>query len=195
MGPGGVTHAGIMPAPMTSTRQVALLRGINVGGRNRVEMARLRALMEDLGHRDVRTHLQSGNVVYTSDATPERAAAGLEVALAERLGVRVRVLVRTRDELAAAVAGNPLIGEATDPARLIVLFLSAAPDPERLSGIDPDAYLPERFWVGEREIYMWCANGVRDAQLAEMLTERRLGVTVTARNWNTVTRLLDLAGA
>jgi uncharacterized protein (DUF1697 family) len=180
---------------MGSTRQVALLRGINVGGHNRVEMSRLRALMEDLGHGDVRTHLQSGNVVFTSDLSPERVAQGLEVALAERLGVRVRVLVRTRDELAAVVAGNALVAEATDPARLIVLFLSAAPDPERLSGIDHATLAPERLQVAGREIHLWCANGVRDAQVIQLLSERRLGVTVTARNWNTVTRLLELCDA
>jgi uncharacterized protein (DUF1697 family) len=175
------------------TRQVALLRGINVGGHNRLAMAQLRELMESLGYGDVRTHLQSGNVVFTGDAAPDQAAAGIAAAIAERLGLRLRVVVRTRDELAAAVDGNPLAAAATDPARLIVLFLSAAPDPQLLRGIDPAAYEPERLAICGREIHVWCANGVYGSPLLQVLSERRLGVTVTARNWRTVTRLLALA--
>jgi uncharacterized protein (DUF1697 family) len=184
----------MMPPGMGMTRQVALLRGINVGGHNRVEMARLRELMQGLGYGDVRTHLQSGNVLFTSDATPEQASQDIETRLAEQFGLRLRVLVRTIDELAAVVAANPLATVATDPARLLVLFLSAAPDPERLSGIDPAGYEPERFFAAGREIHLWCASGVQGSQLSRVLSDRRLGVTVTARNWNTVTRLLSLAG-
>jgi uncharacterized protein (DUF1697 family) len=175
------------------TRQVALLRGINVGAHNRMAMAQLRELTESLGYEDVRTHLQSGNLLYRGDATPPQAAEDIERAIGERLGMRVRVLVRTVDELRAVVDANPLAGVATDPARQIVLFLSTAPDPERLRGIDPHAYEPERFHAGGREIHLWCANGVYGSQLTQVLTEKRLGVTVTARNWNTVTRLLTLA--
>jgi uncharacterized protein (DUF1697 family) len=175
------------------TRQVALLRGINVGGHNRVAMAQLRELMESLGYGDVRTHLQSGNVVFTGAAAADRAAADIEAVIAERLGLRLRVLVRTRDELAAVVGGNPLAATAEDPARLIVLFLSAAPDPALLRGIDPAVYEPERVAVCGREIHVWCANGVYRSPLLQVLSERRLGVTVTARNWRTVTRLLALA--
>jgi uncharacterized protein (DUF1697 family) len=175
------------------TRQVALLRGINVGGHNRVAMAQLRELIESLGNGDVRTHLQSGNVVFTGAATPDRAAADIEALIAERLGLRLRVLVRTRDELAAVVDGNPLAATAGDPARLIVLFLSAPPDPALLQAIDPAPYEPERLAACGREIHVWCANGVQGSRLLQVLSERRLGVTVTARNWRTVTRLLALA--
>ncbi len=175
------------------TRQVALLRGINVGGHNMVPMAQLRELMASLGYADVRTHLQSGNVVFTSDAGPDQAAVDIAAAIADRLGLRLRLVVRTRDELAAAVDGNALAAAATDPARLIVLFLSAAPDPEVLRGIDPAAYGPERMATAGREIHVWCPNGVYGSPLLAVLSEKRLGVTVTARNWRTVTRLLALA--
>jgi uncharacterized protein (DUF1697 family) len=175
------------------TRQVALLRGINVGGRNMVAMAQLRDLVGSLGYTGVRTHLQSGNVVFASGAGPDDAAAAIAAEITERLGLRLRLVVRTRDELAAAVAGDPFAAEATDPARLIVLFLSATPDPELLRGIDPAAYGPERMGVCGREIHVWCPNGVHGSPLLQVLSERRLGVTVTARNWRTVIRLLAMA--
>ncbi len=175
------------------TRQVALLRGINVGGHNMVAMAQLRDLVGSLGYTGVRTHLQSGNVVFSSDARPDDAAAAIAAAITERLGLRLRLVVRTRDELAAAVEASPFAAETTDPARLIVLFLSAAPDPEVLRGIDPAAYPPERMAVCGREIHVWCPGGVYASPLLQVLSERRLGVTVTARNWRTVTRLLAMA--
>jgi len=182
-----------MPLGMAMTRQIALLRGINVGAHNRLPMAQLRELAESLGYEDVRTHLQSGNLLFTSDVTPARAAEDIQRGIAGRLGMDVRVVVRTVVELRAVVDANPLAAVASDPARLIVLFLSAAPDPERLRGIDPLGYEPERFHAAGREIHLWCAHGVYGSQLTKVLTEKRLGVTVTARNWSTVTRVLSLA--
>ena len=140
---------------------VALLRGINVGGHNRVPMAELRAGLAGLGYSDVRTHLQSGNVVF-------------------------RAPMAADDEF----AGNPL--ETTEPARLLVLFLSAVPEPARLAGIDPARYLPERFALRPTEIYLYCAVGIIESPLLKVFTDKRLGCAVTARNWNTVTRVAEL---
>jgi uncharacterized protein (DUF1697 family) len=178
---------------MPSTPQVALLRGINVGGNNMLPMARLRELSEGLGHTGVRTHLQSGNLLLTAATPPERTASTLEEAVAAEFGFRVRILVRTREELAAVVAESPFAAREPDGARLFVLFLSDPVDPERLAGIDPLAYGTERFHAGRREIHLWCPEGYRDAQLPKVLSDRRLGVAVTARNWNTVTKLLAMA--
>jgi uncharacterized protein (DUF1697 family) len=175
------------------TRQIALLRGVNVGGNNMVAMAALRELMQDLGYEDVRTHLQSGNAVFTAGTPPAQAAREIEDQLAERLGLRVAVLGRTRDELAEVVDGNPL-GEATsEPARLLVNFLSREPDRELLGELDPADFEPEVFGARPREIYVWCPDGVRATRLSYSFWEKRLGVTATARNWNTVTKLLTLA--
>jgi uncharacterized protein (DUF1697 family) len=175
------------------TRQIALLRGVNVGGRNMVAMAALRELLQALGYEGVRTHLQSGNAVFTAATPPERAGREIEEGLVERLGLQVPVLVRTRDELAQAVAGNPL-GEATSqPARLLVNFLSGEPDPQLLGELDPADFEPETFGVGAREVYVWCPDGVQATKLSYAFWEKRLKVTATARNWNTVTRLLALA--
>ncbi len=176
------------------SRQVALLRGINVGRNKRVGMVRLRELMNDLGYGDVRTHLQSGNVVFTATETPsEQTARHIEDQLAQRFGFTVPVLVRTRDELARIVEADPLREVVTDPARYIVTFLSAAPDPQRLPETNPADHDPDTYRLGDRAIYLWCPNGVRDSRLAQALSEKHLRVTATARNWNTVTKLLALA--
>jgi uncharacterized protein (DUF1697 family) len=178
----------------TPTRQIALLRGVNVGGNNMVPMARLRELMHDLGYDDVRTHLQSGNAVFTAaeGTPPERAAREIEGQLERHLGLAVPVLVRTARELARVVAANPLPEAVSEPSRLLVNFLSAAPDPDLLGGLDAADFEPDLFGAGEREIYVWCPEGMRATKLTYAFWEKRLGVTATARNWNTVTRLLAL---
>jgi uncharacterized protein (DUF1697 family) len=173
---------------------VALLRAVNVGGRNRIAMERLRELLEGLGYGEVCTHLQSGNAVFAAAGTPpERVAAEIERALAEELGLMTKVLVRTQAELERVVAENPLLDVASDHARLLVTFLSQAPDREALSELVPADFEPDMFAVGEREIYAWYPDGVRATRLSNAFWERRLGVVATGRNWNTVTRLLELA--
>jgi uncharacterized protein (DUF1697 family) len=156
-------------------------------------MARLRDVIEALGFADVRTHLQSGNVVFASDRTAEEAAHEIERQVAEHLGVAAPVLVRTRDELAKIVERNPLGDVASDPKRYLVTFLSAPPDRGRLRELDPADFEPEVFHVVGREAYVWSPGGVRASQLSYAFWEKRFGLTATARNWNTVTKLLTLA--
>lgn len=176
------------------TRYVALLRGINVGQHNRIAMAALRALLGDLGHTEVKTHLQSGNAVFTSPARPaKQMARAIEERIATDTGFDVKVIVRTSNEMASVVDANPLIDSVTDPARMLVAFLSAEPAAERLAGIEPGAYGPEKFAVRDREIYLWCPGGIRDSKIVEIFSDKRLGVDVTARNWRTVTKLAELA--
>jgi uncharacterized protein (DUF1697 family) len=177
-----------------TSRQIALLRGVNVGGNNRVPMAQLREMLQELGYEEVRTHLQSGNAVYAAPGTPpEQAAQEIEGQLARHLGLGVRVLVRTAEQLARVVSANPLTEAVAEPSRLLVTFLSAAPDAERLRELDPASFEPDLFGVGEREIYVWCPEGVRAITLSYAFWEKRFGVTATARNWNTVTRLSAMA--
>jgi uncharacterized protein (DUF1697 family) len=174
-------------------RQIALLRGINLGARNRVSMPELRELLTGLGHEDVRTLLQSGNVVLTSDVKGEQLARALEEAIAGELGVESRVVVRTARELAAVVERDPLGDVADDPKRYQVSFLSAKPKAAVVRELEAADVAPERVAVSGREIYAWHANGIQRSPLAKLLTDRKLGVTATARNWNTVTQLLELA--
>jgi uncharacterized protein (DUF1697 family) len=179
---------------MADTTYVALLRGINLGSRRRIAMSRLRELCEELGYPGAITHLQSGNVVITGKTKkPETVARAIEKKIASDLDMQVDVIVRTRDELAAVVERNPMPGRTGEPAKLHVTFLSKTPDPARVAEIDAAAYEPDAFQVVDREIYLWYANGVQGTRLGNDFWEKRLGVSGTARNWNTVTKLLSLA--
>jgi uncharacterized protein (DUF1697 family) len=175
-------------------RQVALLRGINVGRAKRVAMADLRALVEGLGYGDVRTLLNSGNVVFTARrAEPGEAAARIEKALATRLGVSARVTVLTAADLAAAVTENPLLGVADDPSRLLVAVLRNPADRAKLEPLMKQAWDAEVLAIGTRVAYLWCAEGILASRLAEAVG-CVLGDAVTTRNWATMMKLYALAG-
>jgi uncharacterized protein (DUF1697 family) len=176
------------------TTYVALLRGINLGKRNKIAMADLREVVTSLGHGEVRTHILSGNVIFSSKRTSAtRLEAELERAIAKRFKLEVRVLVRTAHDLAGIVRDNPLPEAAPDGSRLFVLFLDRKPPADRLAAIDPASFEPEQFRVGDRVIYAWYREGLTGSKLAAALSDKRLGVTATARNWNTVTKLVELA--
>ncbi len=180
------------------TRYVALLRGINVGKHRGVPMATLRELLADLGCEEVRTYLRSGNAVFvppTGCAGPDALGEALERAIAERLSLDVRVLVREGDELCTVAARHPFPGRDIDPSQLLVTFLSGPVDRAHLADLDPAAYAPDQFHVGEREIYVHCAGGVRRSRLTQALWEKRLGLFGTARNANTVGALAAMVTA
>jgi uncharacterized protein (DUF1697 family) len=177
------------------TAYVALLRGINVGRNKRLAMADLRALLQGLGYHDVRTHLQSGNAVFTAPpARVDHLATEISAAISSELKLSVGCVIRNGEQLRAVVDGNPFAEVATDPARLLVAFLSAAPDPAWSTALDPGAYAPEQFAIGGREIYLWLPNGIYQAKLGQAPWEKQKNIVVTARNWNTVTKLLEMTG-
>ncbi|KIH99214.1 hypothetical protein LP52_08815 [Streptomonospora alba] len=172
------------------TGYAALLRGINVGGRNKVRMADLRALLSGLGCTDTATLLQSGNAAFTARGTDASAlGAAIEDALRDELGVTVAVVVRSAADLRRVVDGLPF--PVRDPAKCAVAFLNAPVDRERLAGLDPARYAPEELVPGERELYMYFPDGLGRAKLTPLL-ERHVPAPATVRNWNTVTRLLEL---
>jgi uncharacterized protein (DUF1697 family) len=175
-------------------RYVALLRGINVGPHKRMAMADLRALLAGLGYDEVQTLLQSGNAVFAAEGSPEQVTRELKDKIATELGIEVEIVVRTRDELASVVKRDPLGDVAGDPKRYQVSFLSAEPKPEvsrELAALD---FAPEQCVFSGREIYAWHPDGIHSSKLAKQLSDRRLGVTATARNWNTVVKLLAMMG-
>jgi uncharacterized protein (DUF1697 family) len=156
-------------------------------------MADLRALVEGLGYRDVRTLLNSGNAVFTAPrAAPRDAAARIEKALATGLGVSSRVTVLTAADLAAAVAECPLLEVAADPSRLLVAFLRAPADRPKVESLLKQDWAPEALAVGTCVAYLWCPDGMLDGRLAEAVG-RALGDAVTTRNWATVRKLHALA--
>lgn len=173
---------------------VALLRGINVGRAKRVPMAELRALLGELGYGDVRTLLNSGNVVFTGADGAERARARIEAALVERTGVAARVTVLTADEVRAIVADNPLAGIADNPSRLLVAVLAEPSDVRRLEPLLAREWGTEAVALGERVAYLWCPDGVLESALPEAVG-RLLGDAVTTRNWATMTKLRALVAA
>jgi len=170
-------------------RQIALLRGINVGRAKRVAMADLRALVEDLGYGDVRTLLNSGNVVFTTPrAAASAARARIQQALATKLGVSARVTVLSAEELAAAITDNPLLKIADDPSRLLVAVLGDPADRPKLKPLLKEDWAAEVLAIGTRVAYLWCPDGILASRLAEAVN-RVLGDGVTARNWATMLKL------
>ncbi|HEV7529348.1 MAG TPA: DUF1697 domain-containing protein [Solirubrobacteraceae bacterium] len=174
-------------------KQIALLRGVNVGGRNRVAMPALREALEDAGLTQARTYLQSGNVVVESAASPEKLARECERVIAARFALDIDVVVRTRDELAKIVRHDPLGALAANPKLYQVSFCSAEPQERAVRKVGQRAVGEERLLVHGREIYTWFPDGVGRSRLAAALSRQSLGVTVTARNWTTVVSLLALA--
>jgi uncharacterized protein (DUF1697 family) len=174
-------------------RHAALLRGINVGSARRISMPDLREALAAAGYPEARTYVQSGNVVLDSDDSEDGVAAAIEDVLADRFGLDdVPVIVRSRDALARVVALNPLAEIATELKRYQVNFLSATLTPEIAGQLAAAEVAPEVVAVDGREVYAWHPDGIQRSKLAALLTDRRLGVTVTARNWRTVTTVLSM---
>jgi uncharacterized protein (DUF1697 family) len=178
------------------TTYVALIRGVNVGGSTPLPMAGLRATLASLGLAGPATYLQSGNAVFGSQSRDaSRLAAAIEQQIAAELGASVSVVLRTPGELRTIVGGNPFPEAAADPARLHVVFLAAVPERDALATLDPDRSPPDEFRARGSEIYVRYPNGSGRSKLTLDYFERRLGVRATARNWNTVTKLLELASS
>jgi uncharacterized protein (DUF1697 family) len=174
------------------TRYAVLLRAVNVGGRNKVPMARLREIAGDLGYTDAATYVQSGNLVMTTTAKAAAVETAVAGALRRELDVDVDVMVRSRSEIAAVLAANPFADIADDDKRLLVSFLSGKVTRERAAALDADQFLPERFALGDRCLYQWYPDGVGRSKMAAAPWDKRLGVRGTGRNWRTVTTLLEM---
>ena len=156
-------------------------------------MGELRDLLSGLGYEDVRTLLQSGNVVLSSSKKPAGVARELSSAVATEFGVESVVIVRSRSELADVVKRNPFEKVATDPKRFQVSFLSDKPKAAVIQELSAVDVAPERVEFSGREIYAWHPDGIQRSPLVKLIGDTRLGVTATARNWNIVTKLLELA--
>jgi len=170
-------------------RHVALLRGINVGKAKRIAMADLRALMEALGHANVRTLLNSGNAVFDARAgTPAAHAKKLRAAILERTGVDCEVVVKTADEIAATIDEHPLRRHADDDARLLVTFTQEPGTLAELKPLEAGDWAPEAFAVGRHAAWTWCANGIIESRVLKAVN-KTLGERGTSRNWATLCKL------
>jgi len=171
------------------SRQVALIRGINVGKAKRVAMADLRALMERLGYGDCRTLLNSGNIVFTAEREdPSASATRIEQAMETELGVAAPVIVLGASEFSMVVRECPLGELAENPSRLLVSFLMDPVGRQRLEPLTDEDWGSETMALGSLAAYLWCPDGVLQSRLPAAV-ERALGQAVTTRNWNTVKKI------
>jgi uncharacterized protein (DUF1697 family) len=176
-------------------RHIVLLRGINLGSRNRVAMPKLRTALAKAGFDDVRTYLQSGNLVLESGDRAEAVARKVRRVLADEFGLDIAVVTRTRAQLAKVVERNPLARVAKNPKRYQVSFLDAKPSAQVVRRIEEAAAPNERVVAHGREIYAWHPDTIARSKLWALLAGQSLGITATARNWTTVQKLLELADA
>lgn len=166
-----------------------LLRGINVGGHNKVPMAELREALTDDGFRDVATYIASGNVVARGDSCEPERIAGI---IADRFGHDIAVMVRSADQVRAAAAANPF-PEAVDQPKFLYCFFTAEPvGDEALAGFDHERYAPDRLAVAGGEVYASFADGLGHSKLTNSVIDRAVGCATTARNWNTVLKLVEM---
>ncbi len=176
------------------TTHIALLRSINLAGRNKVKMVDLRALVSELGFIDVRTVLQSGNLIFESDAqSPAQIEEILKEAVEDRLGLKTEIFVRTAKEWAATVDANSFPKEAeSDPAHLVVVFLQGAPDRKNIAALESAIVGREVFHAKGRQLYIVYPDGIGRSRLTNSLIERKLNTNGTARNWNTMLKVASL---
>jgi uncharacterized protein (DUF1697 family) len=181
-----------MPKRSRSTTYAALLRGINLGSHKRIGMADLRALVEDLGYADVRTYVQSGNVVFRSGLAADRAGRAIEQAIRKELGHDVTVVIRTERQLRTLVENNPFLRSRVAPKTLYVTFLVEKPERRRVKQLLEERFESERFEIVGEDVYLFFPGGYGRVKLNNAMLERRLGVVATTRNWRTVTALAEL---
>jgi uncharacterized protein (DUF1697 family) len=176
-----------------STSYAALLRGINVGGKNRLPMKDLVTMFERAGCADVRHYIQSGNVVFRATADlAARVAVVLPKAILRDFSLRVPVVVRSSVELRAVAAGNPFLAKGADPGHCHVLFLADEPARGATAALDPNRSPPDTFAVVRREVYLLCPNGLGRTKLTNAYFDTTLSTISTARNWRTVEKLVEM---
>jgi uncharacterized protein (DUF1697 family) len=171
----------------------ALMRGINVGGKNKLPMKDLAALFADAGCSDVRTYIQSGNVVFKAS---ERVAAGLPAVIAKRItdgfGYQTPVVLRSAGQLAAVAAGNPFLERGLPEEMLHVLFLADVPEKLAVAGLDAERSPGDTFIVHGGEVFLHLPNGMGRTKLTNAYFDSKLATVSTARNWRTVLKLAEM---
>jgi uncharacterized protein (DUF1697 family) len=185
---------------MENTRYVALLKGINVGKAKQLAMADLRDLLNGLGYTDVVTHLRSGNAAFSGAGSAAEVEGKVRAALLGQLGLDVAVVIRTHAQLVVALEADPYADIADDPAKHLIGFFSAVPTPAKVTAFeqfldarndDPDAV--GLHLIVRDHCYLWCPRGVNNSLFGTVDWDRKLGVSVTMRNWTTATKLLEMS--
>jgi uncharacterized protein (DUF1697 family) len=174
---------------------ISMLRGVNVGGHNKIKMDALRALYESLKFTGCQTHIQSGNVIFkTKERNLARLSSQIQTAIERSFGFRPGVILRTSDELRDIIARNPFAKRrGIEPGKLIVAFLAGAPAEQARDNLLKLKTDPEELRIGDRELYIYFPNGMGRSKLSWSLIERTLKISGTCRNWNSVTKMLAIA--
>jgi uncharacterized protein (DUF1697 family) len=177
-------------------RYVALLRGINVGGQKSIKMTDLKNAFEALGFGNVKTYVQSGNVIFDAEPSDTSKLAGyIEDMVSRTYGFQVKTMIRTEDELAGIVCNNPFTKDPDlDQDKLHVTFLSDRPESNTVAALAVKKEENEQFSIIGREVYLYCPNGYGNTKLNNVLFEKKLNAIATTRNWKTVNRVLEIAG-
>jgi uncharacterized protein (DUF1697 family) len=172
---------------------VALLRGVNVGGKNKLPMKDLCAIFTRLGCTDVRSYIQSGNVIFRAEkGVLKSISESVTAEIAKRFGFQTTVILRSREELGDALANNPYLKRGADEKAVHLMFLGAAPGGENIRSLDPDRSPPDEFHVRNRDVYLYLRNGAAKTKLTNAWFDSRLKTVSTGRNWRTVMTLYDL---
>jgi uncharacterized protein (DUF1697 family) len=176
---------------------ISMLRGVNVGGQHHLEMNSLRTLYASLDLLNAQTYIQSGNVVFaTQESDLPRLATRIESAIERSAGFRPNAILRTVPEMTSVIERNPFAARPDlDPAKLLITFLARDPGPQARGRLRTIPAGPEELHFKGREVYTYFPNGIGKAKLSPALLERLLNIASTGRNWNTVTKLLEMARA
>jgi len=178
------------------TTYISILRGINVGGHKPVPMKELQALFESLGYKQVKTYIQSGNVAFSAEEKSSSAIRkAIEVAISQRFGFEVPVLISTQADIKKVIEGNPFLNEkGIEPDKLHVTFLDELPKQESVDKLLTYDYAPDRFVLTGKEVYIYCPNGYGRTKINNTFFESKLKVGATTRNWKTVNVLAEMGG-
>lgn len=173
-------------------KKIAILRGINVGGKRKILMHDLKALCDQLGLEQVQTYIQSGNLIFSSNKENSELEDMLEKSISEKFGFEVPVIVRNLKELETSISKNPFLSKDSDIKQLHLTFLKAHPSQENLEKIQSYNYEPDKFKIEENDVFIFCQGKYHQTKLSNNFFEKKLNVGATTRNWKTVLKLLEL---
>ena len=174
-------------------KRIAILRGINVGGKRKILMADLISMCEKLRLKNVKAYIQSGNLIFNSDRKNAKLENDLEKAIAKKFGFGVPVIVRTEKELENSISNNPFFAKDTDITQLHLTFLKEKPNKENLEKILRFNYAPDKFEIDNKDAFIFCAGKYHKSKLTNNFFEKQLKVGATTRNWKTVLKLFELS--
>ncbi len=174
-------------------KKIAILRGINVGGKRKILMSDLKSLWGKLGLKNVKTYIQSGNIIFDSDKENAELENKLEKAIADKFRFDVPVIVRTAKEFKTSIKNNPFFDENADIKQFHLTFLKEKPKKENIENILTYNYKPDKYKIDNKDVFIYCAGKYHESKLINNFFEKKLKVGATTRNWKTVLKLLELS--